>query len=243
MLFSCSSLPLDLAAASTARSARTPAGDRARRRRGRRRGGRRRRHRHAVRQGDRVGDPPAGDARRDHLDPVAGLRAHRGVLLLRPGRRLHRLLPLESKWPLVLHHPVAASSSSFLITPNVGLMIWTLVVFGISLFILVEARVPAHRRGARPRARRRSRSRSTRAERTRKEADELLAEYRERLARRASRPRRSSTARARPATAHEREARTEAQARARADARADPPRHRGRDAAARSTRSAARSPT
>ena len=62
-------------------------GHRARRRRRPRRRRRRRRHRHHLRQGHRVGDPPARDARRDHLDPVARLRAHRGVLLLRPRRR------------------------------------------------------------------------------------------------------------------------------------------------------------
>ena len=33
------------------------------------------------------------------------------------------------------HIPVA-SSGSFLITPNVGLMIWVFVVFGIVFFIL-----------------------------------------------------------------------------------------------------------
>ncbi len=34
------------------------------------------------------------------------------------------------------HLPVASSSGSFLITPNVGLMIWVLVVFGIVFFTL-----------------------------------------------------------------------------------------------------------
>ena len=38
-------------------------------------------------------------------------------------------------------HAVTASSS-FLITPNVGLMIWTLVVFAIALFILSKAVYP-----------------------------------------------------------------------------------------------------
>jgi F-type H+-transporting ATPase subunit b len=35
-----------------------------------------------------------------------------------------------------------ASGSSFLITPNVGIMIWTIVVFVISLFILRKAVFP-----------------------------------------------------------------------------------------------------
>ena len=43
--------------------------------------------------------------------------------------------------PAAAHIPVA-SSGSFLITPNVGLMIWVLVVFGISLFILRKSCSP-----------------------------------------------------------------------------------------------------
>ena len=35
-----------------------------------------------------------------------------------------------------------ASSNSWLITPNVGLMIWTFVVFAISLYILIKAVFP-----------------------------------------------------------------------------------------------------
>jgi hypothetical protein len=61
------------------RPARRRQGDRARRRRRARRDRRRHRHRHHLRQGHRVGHPPARDARRDHVDPVARLRAHRGV--------------------------------------------------------------------------------------------------------------------------------------------------------------------
>ena len=53
----------------------------------------RHRRRLHLRQGHRVGDPPARDARRDHLDPVAGLRAHRGDRVLRLHLRPHRLLP------------------------------------------------------------------------------------------------------------------------------------------------------
>ena len=37
--------------------------------------------------------------------------------------------------PVAAHLPIA-SSGSFLITPNVGLMIWVLVVFAISFLIL-----------------------------------------------------------------------------------------------------------
>ena len=73
-----------------------------------------------------------------------------------------------------------ASSNSWLITPNVGLMIWTLVVFAISLYILTKAVFPRIRDALD--ARRRGIDESIdAAERTRVEADELLAEYRERL--------------------------------------------------------------
>ena len=41
----------------------------------------------------------------------------------------------------VANMPVA-SSGSFLITPNVGLMIWTLLLFGISLYILWKLAFP-----------------------------------------------------------------------------------------------------
>ena len=36
----------------------------------------------------------------------------------------------------------AASSGSFLITPNVGLMIWTLLLFGISMLVLWKLAFP-----------------------------------------------------------------------------------------------------
>ncbi|MFI4977089.1 MAG: F0F1 ATP synthase subunit B [Solirubrobacterales bacterium] len=74
--------------------------------------------------------------------------------------------------------PVA--SQSFLITPNVGLMIWTLAVFGISLYILNKAVFPRIRQALDDRRRTIDDSIES-AERARHEADELLAEYRERL--------------------------------------------------------------
>jgi F-type H+-transporting ATPase subunit b len=80
----------------------------------------------------------------------------------------------------VASHLPIASSGSFLITPNVGIMIWTLVVFAISLFILRKAVFP--RIGAALDARQHTIEKTIdSAERTRKEADKLLAEYRERL--------------------------------------------------------------
>jgi F-type H+-transporting ATPase subunit b len=77
------------------------------------------------------------------------------------------------------HLPIA-SSGSFLVTPNVGIMIWTLVVFAISLFILNIAVFPRIRMALD--ARRHAIEESIdAAERTRKEAEQLLADYRERL--------------------------------------------------------------
>ena len=75
---------------------------------------------------------------------------------------------------------LAASKGSFLIKPGIGLMVWTLLVFGVTMVLLSQARLPAHQRGARTAQARIEESIDT-AERTREEADELLAEYRERL--------------------------------------------------------------
>ncbi len=76
--------------------------------------------------------------------------------------------------------PVASSSGSFLITPNVGLMVWTLAVFGISLWILTKAVFPRIRSALDARANAIDESIDA-AERTRQEAKQLLDEYRERL--------------------------------------------------------------
>jgi F-type H+-transporting ATPase subunit b len=76
--------------------------------------------------------------------------------------------------------PLASSSGSFLITPNVGIMIWTIVVFAISLFILRKAVFPVIGEALDKRAKTIEGDIDA-AEQTRKDADELLAEYRERL--------------------------------------------------------------
>jgi F-type H+-transporting ATPase subunit b len=70
---------------------------------------------------------------------------------------------------------------SFLVTPDVGLMIWTLLVFGISMFLLYRFAFPRITEALDKRQRAIEDSIDT-AERIRKEADEVLAEYRERLA-------------------------------------------------------------
>jgi F-type H+-transporting ATPase subunit b len=80
----------------------------------------------------------------------------------------------------VVSHLVVASSGSFLITPSVGLMIWTLLVFVASMLLLRKFAFPAIRDALDRRQKAIEDSIDT-AERTRVEADKLLAEYRERL--------------------------------------------------------------
>ena len=71
-------------------------------------------------------------------------------------------------------------SSNFLVSPNVGLMIWTLLAFLVAFFILRKWAWPAISEALDKRQRAIEESIDT-AERTRVEADKLLAEYRERL--------------------------------------------------------------
>jgi F-type H+-transporting ATPase subunit b len=73
-----------------------------------------------------------------------------------------------------------ASSGSFLITPDVGLMVWTLVLFGISMYVLRKWAFPRIAEALDKRQRAIEDSIDA-ADRTRKEADRLLQEYRERL--------------------------------------------------------------
>ena len=70
---------------------------------------------------------------------------------------------------------------SFLVTPDVGLMIWTLLVFGISMYLLAKLAFPRISE-ALDRRQKAIEDSIDAAERTRKEADSILAEYRERLA-------------------------------------------------------------
>ena len=73
------------------------------------------------------------------------------------------------------------SGGSFLVSPDIGLMIWTLIVFGVSFYVLAKVAFPriAEALDKRQHAIEESIAAS---ERTRREADEILAEYRERLA-------------------------------------------------------------
>ena len=74
----------------------------------------------------------------------------------------------------------AASSSSWLITPDLGLTIWTLVVFAICLFILTKAVFPRIRESL-DRRKAAIDEAIDASERTRDEANQMLVEYRESL--------------------------------------------------------------
>ncbi len=76
--------------------------------------------------------------------------------------------------------PFAADSGNFLVTPNVGVMIWTLIAFGVTLLILRKLAFPRIGEALDKRQRAIEESIDI-AERTKSEAEELLAEYRERL--------------------------------------------------------------
>jgi F-type H+-transporting ATPase subunit b len=76
--------------------------------------------------------------------------------------------------------PAASSSGSFLIKPNVGLMVWTLILFVLSMVVLWRLAFPRISEALDRRQRAIEDSIDV-AERTRQEAQELLAEYRERL--------------------------------------------------------------
>src|SRR6476646_9605454 len=71
-------------------------------------------------------------------------------------------------------------SGSFLVSPNVGLMIWTLLVFGISLYLLRKLAFPRIQEALDKRQRLIEESIDT-ARQTKAEAEALLQEYRERL--------------------------------------------------------------
>jgi F-type H+-transporting ATPase subunit b len=75
---------------------------------------------------------------------------------------------------------VAAGSGNFLVQPGLGVMIWTLIAFGASLLILRKLAFPRIAEALDKRRRAIEESIDS-AERTRVEADRLLAEYRERL--------------------------------------------------------------
>jgi F-type H+-transporting ATPase subunit b len=75
---------------------------------------------------------------------------------------------------------LAKSGGSFLVSPGLGLMIWTLLVFGASVYILKRLAFPRIAEALDKRRKAIDESIDS-AERTKREADELLEEYRARL--------------------------------------------------------------
>jgi F-type H+-transporting ATPase subunit b len=69
---------------------------------------------------------------------------------------------------------------SFLVTPGVGLMIWTLILFGVTMWVLSKVAFPKIQEALDRRAKTIAESIEA-AERQRRESDELLEEYRQRL--------------------------------------------------------------
>jgi F-type H+-transporting ATPase subunit b len=82
----------------------------------------------------------------------------------------------------IAHIPVAAKDSggSFLVSPGVGLMIWTLVLFGITMWVLSKVAFPRIQEALDKRANA-IRENIEASEKQRQEADQLLEEYRQRL--------------------------------------------------------------
>lgn len=79
--------------------------------------------------------------------------------------------------------PVLAASSggNFLVSPNLGVMIWTLIAFGITVALLARLVFPRITEALSKRQKEIEDSIDS-AQRTREEAQQLLSEYRERLA-------------------------------------------------------------
>jgi F-type H+-transporting ATPase subunit b len=73
------------------------------------------------------------------------------------------------------------SGGSFLVSPGLGLMIWTLVLFLVTMWVLSKVAFPKIQEALDKRAATIAESIDA-AERQRKESDELLSEYRARLA-------------------------------------------------------------
>jgi len=73
------------------------------------------------------------------------------------------------------------SGGSFLVSPGIGLMIWTLIVFGVSLYVLAKVAFPRIAEALDKRQKAIEDSIET-SERVKTEAEALLQEYRERLA-------------------------------------------------------------
>jgi F-type H+-transporting ATPase subunit b len=109
---------------------------------------------------------------------------------------------------LALQAPLA-SSGNFLVKPGIGLMIWTLIVFGVTMILHWRLAFPRITDALDRRQKAIEVSIDT-AERTREEAQKLLAEYRERLAEARSQSDEIVQRARQTAESHEREAKEQA---------------------------------
>lgn len=82
--------------------------------------------------------------------------------------------------PLAAADAAKDKSSNFLVSPDIGLMIWTLAVFFVTLFLLRKYAFPPIQAALEKRQHMIEESIDS-ANRVKQEADEILAEYRERL--------------------------------------------------------------
>src|SRR5215469_7604662 len=103
------------------------------------------------------------------------------------------------------------ASGSFLITPNVGLMIWTLIVFVIAFFLLRKYVFPIIGAQLDARAKAISDEIDTAAQ-VREDAQKVLDEYRERLKEARAQAEEIIDRARKSAEVHEREAKEQAQA-------------------------------
>lgn len=110
------------------------------------------------------------------VHPPAAARRIYAALLLAAG------LLLASPLAAFAQEPAAKEeeSGNFIVQPKIGLMIWTLVVFFLTMWVLKRKALPAIQEFLDKRANAIKES-IEHAEQTRKEADELLEEYRARL--------------------------------------------------------------
>ena len=122
--------------------------------------------------------------------------------------------------PVVL---AASGGGNFLVSPNVGVMIWTLIAFGITVAFLARLVFPRISDSLSKRQKTIEDSIDS-AQRTREEAQQLLGEYRERLAQARAqsdeivqRARQTADAHEREASEHARQLAADASARAARD--------------------------
>jgi F-type H+-transporting ATPase subunit b len=90
------------------------------------------------------------------------------------------LATIATVLPLAAEAAEEEGGGSFLVSPGLGLMIWTLVLFGLVMYVLSKTAFPKIGEALEKRANA-IRDNIEASEKTREEADELLAEYRERL--------------------------------------------------------------